>query len=204
MKKILFLLLISANSFGQIWGSYSAIANLKNSAQLIPNTVYILSDLGKMQIVAKTNNSFYEKPFVRTIYAMDYDEELFYFDTKKIMGIDNISCVVRCQNATWCIISDAGHAPKKVSGVSDNMFLYFTKTYDKVIGFQTSIDETYAQSNLNISIGASVGFDKATILFFKSVIVNGQIQKQFATKTELSIEWSNIFISGELGKFIQL
>ena len=54
MKKILFLLLISANSFGQIWGSYSAIANLKNSAQLIPNTVYILSNLGKMQIVAKT------------------------------------------------------------------------------------------------------------------------------------------------------
>ncbi len=204
MKKILSLLLISNACFGQITAPYSTVSATKNVCQLVPNTVYILTDLGKIQLVAKTNNSFYEHPFVRTIWGMDFDEETFDFNAKQLMGIDNISCVIRCQNAVWSIVNDAGHKPQKVANVSDNLFVYYTKTYDKVLGFQTSIDETYAQSNYHISIGASVGLSFAVVLFFKTNPDNMPLQKAFITKQELSIPNSNIFISGRFGKIIQL
>lgn len=170
----------------------------------MPNTVYVLQDLGKIQLVAKTNNSFYEHPFVRTIWGMDFDEETFDFNTKQLMGIDNVSCVARCINSVWTIMADAGHRPQKVANVSDNLFVYYTKTYDKVLGFQTSIDETYAQSNYHISMGASVGLSFAVVLFFKIDPTNMPLQKVPLTKQELSIIYSNVFISGRFGKIIQL
>jgi hypothetical protein len=204
MKKLLILLLISNVCYGQIIGTYADVSAMKSQGALYPNQVYCITDLGKMQIMAKTNNSFYRKPYVRTIFAMDFDEETFDFDTKRIMGIDNVSCVVRCTNGTWSILNDIGHTPENVASVSDNLFIYFTKTYDKVIGFQTSLDETYAGSNYDITCGASTGLAFCVVLFYKTVIINGQLIKQFITLQELSIPNSNITYSGRFGKFIQL
>ncbi len=204
MKKILFLLLIANAGFGQTVATYSDIGTLKNSNLLMPNTVYIIQDIGKIQLVAKGVNSFYEKPYMRTIFGMDFDEETFDFDTRVLQVIDNVSCVCRCTNAGWSIINDVGHKPYKIALVSSNLMVHYTKAYDKVIGFSTSLDETYSGSNLHITAGASAGLTKATILFYKTDGNNVPLQKQPATIQDLSIYGSNIFINGRMAKYLQL
>ena len=140
MKKILLLLLVSNACYGQIIGTYSQIAIMKASSTLVPNVVYQITDLGKMELLAKTTNTFYYIPYRRTMFAMDYDEELFNFDSKLLIGIDNISCIVRCANSTWFVLNDGGHIPYKVGTLTDNLVVNFTKTYDKVMTFHANID----------------------------------------------------------------
>jgi hypothetical protein len=204
MKKLLLLLLLPLYSSGQIYGTYAQIATMKSMSQLTPNVVYQITDLGKIEIVAKTTNTFFYIPYKRSIYALDYDEELFNFDTKLLIGIDNISCIVRCINSNWYVLNDAGHIPYKVGTLTDNLVINFTKTYDRVMGFQASIDETYAQQNGDITVGAGVGYSSATLHFLKTVIINGQLVRQYMTKQELSITWSNVFVNARMAKFIQL
>lgn len=204
MKKLLLLLLLPLYSSGQIYGTYAQIATMKSMSQLTPNVVYQITDLGKIELVAKTTNTFFYIPYKRSIYALDYDEELFNFDTKLLIGIDNISCIVRCINSNWYVLNDAGHIPYKVGTLTDNLVINFTKTYDRVMGFQASIDETYAQQNGDITVGAGVGYSSATLHFLKTVIINGQLVRQYMTKQELSITWSNVFVNARMAKFIQL
>lgn len=204
MKKILLLLLISNACYGQIIGTYSQIATMKASSTLVPNVVYQITDLGKMELLAKITNTFYYIPYRRTMFAMDYDEELFNFDSKLLIGIDNISCIVRCANSTWFVLNDAGHIPYKVGSLTDNLVVNFTKTYDKVMTFHANIDETYALQNGDITVGAGVGYSSATLYFYKTVIQNNQLVRQPMTKQELSITWSNVFISARMAKFIPL
>lgn len=204
MKKLLLLLLLPLCSSGQIYGTYAQIATMKSMSQLTPNVVYQITDLGKIELVAKTTNTFFYIPYKRSIYALDYDEELFNFDTKLLIGIDNISCIVRCINSNWYVLNDAGHIPYKVGTLTDNLVINFTKTYDRVMGFQASIDETYAQQNGDITVGAGVGYSSATLHFLKTVIINGQLVRQYMTKQELSITWSNVFVNARMAKFIQL
>lgn len=207
MKKFLLFLffIISFSAKSQVANTWADINQLKSNNQLYPGSIYTIIDMGKIQIVAKSNNTFYETPFVRTPYALEYDFELFNFDTKILTGIDEISCVARCSSSSWYLINDAGHKPYKVSSTSNNLVIHFTKTYDKVLGFSTSLDDSYSASNYVITAGASVGFSSATIYFHKTVILNtNTLIKVLMTPQELSITGSNIWIMGMLSKQIQL
>jgi len=173
---------------------------MKQANQLTPGQVYLMSDLGKIEIMAKSTNAFYEIPYRRSRYALDYDEELFDFDTKIITGIDNLAGVARCSNSVWNLINDLGHKPYKLSHCSNNLMVHYGKTYDKVVSASTVLDETYSASQLNVSCGASVGLSYITIYLHKNV--NG-IKSQM-TLQESSINGSNLFIFVKMLKFIQL
>lgn len=206
MKKILLFLffIITFSAKSQIALTWSDIDQLKSSNQLCPGTSYMIVDIGKIQIMAKSTNTFYETPYVRTPYALEYDFESFNFDTKILTGIDEISCVARCSSGTWYLINDAGHRPYKVASASGNLVVHFTKTYDKVLGFSTSLDDSYSASNYVITAGASVGFSTATIYFHKTVVSTNTLMKVSMTSQELSILGSNIWIMGRFSKQIQL
>ena len=174
MKKLLFLSVFLSifRCFGQVSLPYSTLQNLKNNGALSVGDVYVISDLGCIYLMAKTPNSFYERPLVRTKFALDYDDELFDFDTKIITGFDNIYGIIRCTNQVWTIIFDAGHTPYKVGNIVGNggntATINFQKTYDKVISFQYNIDEAYAAEPNDITIGCSVSFGYATMFFYKN------------------------------------
>lgn len=199
MKKLFLLLLLPFSINAQQLETWAQLDQMRLSCQLIPNSVYVIIDYGNTEICAKTCSTFYERPLKRTIYAIDYDDELFDFASKTITAFDNIDCVVRC-NGGWFIINDAGHTPYRVSSVSGNLIVHFQKTYDKVVGFSTSIDDAYSASNYNISCGASVGFGTATIFVHKCI--NGV--KTQMTIAELSIPTTNIFIIGRFSKQIPI
>jgi hypothetical protein len=200
--RTLILLLFPFTLFAQNVLTYNEAAYLIESAQLVPKETYQLIDT-KITLVAKTTTSFYERPLYRSIHALDYDDETFNFTTKQITAIDDIDCVIRC-SGSWALINDAGHKPYKVTTVGGNATIYFGKTYDKVIGFQASLDDTYSASPLIISCGASVGFSNATLYIYRTAPLGSGFAKFQMTLAELSIAGSNIFISGKFSKQIQL
>ncbi len=182
--------------------SYAELQTFKNASLLSAGESYMITDLGKIEIAAKTANTFHAIPCKRTPFAMDYDDETFDFDTKVLTGYDNLSCAVRCTNNAWGLINDVNHKPYKFSHASNNIMVHFSKqnTYDKVVGFFTTIDETYAASNLLISSGASVGLNFIAVYLYKTVNnlrVNMTLQ-------ECSIAYSNLWLMGRMSKNIQL
>ena len=198
--KTLLLLLFPFLSFGQYVTTWSDLQTMKQANQLTPGQVYLMTDLGKLEIMAKSTNSFYEIPYRRSRFALDYDEELFDFDLKIITGIDNLAGVARCSNSVWSLLNDLGHKPYKLSHCSNNLMVHYGKTYDKVVSASTVLDETYSASQLNITCGASVGLSYITIYLHKNV--NGV--KSQMTLQESSINGSNLFIFVKMLKFIQL
>ena len=198
--KTLLLILFPFLSFGQYVTTWNDLHTMKQASQLTPGQVYLMSDLGKIEIMAKSTNAFYEKPYRRSRYALDYDEELFDFDTKIITGIDNLAGVARCSNSVWSLLNDLGHKPYKLSHCSNNLMVHYGKTYDKVVSASTVLDETYSASQLNITCGASVGLSYITIYLHKNV---GGVKSQM-TLQESSINGSNLFIFVKMLKFIQL
>lgn len=198
--KTLLLILFPFLSFGQYVTTWPELQATKQANQLTPGQVYLMTDLGKLEIMAKSTNSFHEVPYRRSRYALDYDEELFDFDNKIIMGIDNVAGVARCSNSVWSLLNDAGHKPYKLSHCSNNLMVHYGKTYDKVVSASTVLDETYSGSQLNITCGASVGLSYITIFMHKNI--NGV--KSQMTLQESSIIGSNLFIFVKLIKFIQL
>ena len=198
--KTLLLILFPFLSFGQYITTWPELQAMKQASQLTPGQVYLMTDLGKLEILAKSTNSFHEVPYRRSRYALDYDEELFDFDTKVITGIDNLAGVARCSNSVWSLLNDLGHKPYKLSHCSNNLMVHYGKTYDKVVSASTVLDETYSGSQLNISCGASVGLSYITIYLHKNV--NGV--KSQMTLQESSINGSNLFIFVKMLKFIQL
>jgi len=206
MKKILllFICLLSLTAKGQLIMTWEEINSLKIAGQLSPGTVYKISNLNKMELISKTSSSFYEIPYRRTVYAMDFDHEFFNFDTKTITGVDDVACVARCTNGIWNLINDAGHKPYRITHCSNNLMVYFEKVYDKVISVSTDIDETYSGSNLGVSCGASVGLSYVAVWFHKTILVNGAIQKTQMTLQEASITGANVFILGKMSKQIVL
>ncbi len=204
MKHLIFFFLVLSTSLvkAQVLINYTDAANLIQSNSLVPGETYHLVE-PKVVLVAKTVNTFFEQPLYRTVYALDYDKELFNFATKVITGIDEIECIIRC-NGAWFILNDAGHKPYKVLTIGGNVTIYFTKTYDKVISFTTSLDDTYSASPLIISCGPSVGFSNATLYIYKTLPQGTNFLKIPMTLAELSIPGSNIFIRGKLSKQIQL
>jgi len=198
--KTLLLILFPFLSFGQYVTTWPELQAMKQANQLTPGQVYLMTDLGKLEIMAKSTNAFHEVPYRRSRYALDYDEELFDFDNKIITGIDNVAGVARCSNSVWSLLNDAGHKPYKLSHCSNNLMVYYAKTYDKVISASTVLDETYSGSQLNITCGASVGLSYITVYLHKNV--NGV--KTQMTLQEASIAGANIFIFSKLLKFIQL
>ena len=198
--KTLILILFPFLSFGQYITTWPELQAMKQANQLTPGQVYLMTDLGKLEIMAKSTNSFHEVPYRRSRYALDYDEELFDFDNKIITGIDNVAGVARCSNSVWSLLNDAGHKPYKLSHCSNNLMVHYGKTYDKVVSASTVLDETYSGSQLNITLGASVGLSYITIFMHKNV--NGV--KSQMTLQESSIVGSNLFIFVKLIKFIQL
>ena len=198
--KTLLLILFPFLSFGQYVTTWPELQAMKQANQLIVGQVYLMTDLGKLEIMAKSTNSFHEVPYRRSRYALDYDEELFDFDNKIITGIDNVAGVARCTNSVWYLLNDAGHRPYKLSHCSNNLMVHYGKTYDKVVSASTVLDETYSGSQLNITCGASVGLSYITIFMHKNV--NGV--KSQMTLQESSIVGSNLFIFVKLIKFIQL
>lgn len=198
--KTLLLILFPFISFGQYVTTWNDLQTMKQANQLTPGQVYLMTDLGKIEIMAKSTNAFYEIPYRRSRYAIDYDEELFDFDTKVITGIDNLAGVARCSNSVWSLLNDLGHKPYKLSHCSNNLMIHYGKTYDKVISASTVLDETYSGSQLNITCGASVGLSYITIYLHKNV---GGVKSQM-TLQEASINGSNLFIFVKMLKFIQL
>ena len=198
--KTLLLILFPFLSFGQYVTTWSDLQTMKQANQLTPGQVYLMTDLGKLEIMAKSTNAFYEIPYRRSRYALDYDEELFDFDTKIITGIDNLAGVARCSNSVWNLINDLGHKPYKLSHCSNNLMVHYGKTYDKVVSASTVLDETYSASQLNITCGASVGLSYITIYLHKNI---GGVKSQM-TLQESSINGSNLFIFVKMLKFIQL
>ena len=198
--KTLLLILFPFLSFGQYITTWPELQVMKQANQLTPGQVYLMSDLGKIEIMGKSTNAFYEIPYRRSRYALDYDEELFDFDTKVITGIDNLAGVARCSNSVWSLLNDLGHKPYKLSHCSNNLMVHYGKTYDKVVSASTVLDETYSGSQLNISCGASVGLSYITIYLHKNV---GGVKSQM-TLQEASINGSNLFIFVKMLKFIQL
>lgn len=198
--KTLLLILFPFLSFGQYVTTWPELQAMKQANQLTPGQVYLMTDLGKLEIMAKSTNSFHEVPYRRSRYALDYDEELFDFDNKIITGIDNVAGVARCSNSVWSLLNDAGHKPYKLSHCSNNLMVHYGKTYDKVVSASTVLDETYSGSQLNITCGASVGLSYITIFMHKNI--NGV--KSQMTLQESSIIGSNLFIFVKLIKFIQL
>ena len=198
--KTLLLILFPFLSFGQYVTTWSDLQAMKQASQLTPGQVYLMSDLGKIEIMGKSTNAFYEIPYRRSRYALDYDEELFDFDTKIITGIDNLAGVARCSNSVWSLLNDLGHKPYKLSHCSNNLMVHYGKTYDKVVSASTVLDETYSASQLNISCGASVGLSYITIYLHKNI---GGVKSQM-TLQESSINGSNLFIFVKMLKFIQL
>lgn len=198
--KTLILILFPFLSFGQYITTWPELQATKQANQLTVGQVYLMTDLGKLEIMAKSTNSFHEVPYRRSRYALDYDEELFDFDNKIITGIDNVAGVARCSNSVWSLLNDAGHRPYKLSHCSNNLMVHYGKTYDKVVSASTVLDETYSGSQLNITCGASVGLSYITIFMHKNV--NGV--KSQMTLQESSIIGSNLFIFVKLIKFIQL
>ena len=198
--KTLLLLLFPFISFGQYVTTWSDLQAMKQANQLTAGQVYLMTDLGKLEIMAKSTNAFYEIPYRRSRYALDYDEELFDFDTKIITGIDNLAGVARCSNSVWSLLNDLGHKPYKLSHCSNNLMVHYGKTYDKVVSASTVLDETYSASQLNISCGASVGLSYITIYLHKNI---GGVKSQM-TLQESSINGSNLFIFVKMLKFIQL
>ena len=198
--KTLLLIIFPFLSFGQYITTWPELQVMKQANQLTPGQVYLMSDLGKLEIMAKSTNSFHEIPYRRSRYALDYDEELFDFDTKIITGIDNLAGVARCSNSVWNLINDLGHKPYKLSHCSNNLMVHYGKTYDKVVSASTVLDETYSASQLNITCGASVGLSYITIYLHKNV---GGVKSQM-TLQESSINGSNLFIFVKMLKFIQL
>jgi len=204
MKKLLFLLLLPFTLSAQYVDTYSNIQTLKASGLLVSGMSYMITDLGKMEIMARTINSFYPIPIKRTPFAMDYDYETFNFDTKVITGYDNIQCVARCNSGVWALINDVGHTPYKAAYASNNLMVHFYKTYDKVISSSTNIDDGYAASSLMISCGASVSFNYIAVLLYKTVFNNGIPTKVQMTLMEASIAGANIFLYVTMAKFIPL
>lgn len=198
--KTLLLILFPFLSFGQYVTTWNDLHTMKQASQLTPGQVYLMSDLGKIEIMAKSTNAFYEIPYRRSRYALDYDEELFDFDTKVITGIDNLAGVARCSNSVWSLLNDLGHKPYKLSHCSNNLMVHYGKTYDKVVSASTVLDETYSASQLNITCGASVGLSYITIYLHKNI---GGVKSQM-TLQESSINGSNLFIFVKMLKFIQL
>ncbi len=198
--KTLILILFPFLSFGQYVTTWSDLQTMKQANQLTPGQVYLMTDLGKLEIMAKSNNAFYEIPYRRSRFALDYDEELFDFDTKIITGIDNLAGVARCSNSVWSLLNDLGHKPYKLSHCSNNLMVHYGKTYDKVVSASTVLDETYSASQLNVTCGASVGLSYITIYLHKNV---GGVKSQM-TLQESSINGSNLFIFVKMLKFIQL
>ena len=198
--KTLLLILFPFLSFGQYVTTWLDLQTMKQANQLTPGQVYLMTDLGKLEIMAKSTNSFHEIPYRRSRYALDYDEELFDFDTKIITGIDNLAGVARCSNSVWSLLNDLGHKPYKLSHCSNNLMVHYGKTYDKVVSASTVLDETYSASQLNVSCGASVGLSYITIYLHKNV---GGVKSQM-TLQESSINGSNLFIFVKMLKFIQL
>ena len=198
--KTLLLILFPFLSFGQYVTTWPELQAMKQANQLTPGQVYLMTDLGKLEIMAKSTNSFHEVPYRRSRYALDYDEELFDFDNKIITGIDNVAGVARCSNSVWSLLNDLGHKPYKLSHCSNNLMIHYGKTYDKVVSASTVLDETYSASQLNITCGASVGLSYITIYLHKNV--NGV--KSQMTLQESSINGSNLFIFVKMLKFIQL
>ena len=198
--KTLLLILFPFLSFGQYITTWPELQVMKQTSQLTAGQVYLMTDLGKLEIMAKSTNAFYEIPYRRSRYALDYDEELFDFDTKVITGIDNLAGVARCSNSVWSLLNDLGHKPYKLSHCSNNLMVHYGKTYDKVLSASTVRDEAYSGSQLNISCGASVGLSYITIYLHKNV--NGV--KSQMTLQESSINGSNLFIFVKMLKFIQL
>ena len=198
--KTLLLILFPFISFGQYVTTWNDLQTMKQASQLTAGQVYLMTDLGKLEIMAKSTNSFHEVPYRRSRYALDYDEELFDFDTKVITGIDNLAGVARCSNSVWSLLNDLGHKPYKLSHCSNNLMVHYGKTYDKVVSASTVLDETYSASQLNVSCGASVGLSYITIYLHKNV--NGV--KSQMTLQESSINGSNLFIFVKMLKFIQL
>ena len=198
--KTLLLILFPFLSFGQYVTTWSDLQAMKQASQLTAGQVYLMTDLGKLEIMAKSTNSFHEIPYRRSRYALDYDEELFDFDTKIITGIDNLAGVARCSNSVWSLLNDLGHKPYKLSHCSNNLMVHYGKTYDKVVSASTVLDETYSASQLNVSCGASVGLSYITIYLHKNI---GGVKSQM-TLQESSINGSNLFIFVKMLKFIQL
>lgn len=201
---LLAILLLPFTLSAQYIASYNDLNQLKSNAQLTPGQVYLIVDLNKIEIVAKTPTSFYPTPFKRTPFALDYDEETFDFNTKIITGYDNISCVARCTNGIWNLINDSNHKPYKASHCSNNLMVWYTKTYDKVISTSTDLDEGYTASPLMITCGASVGLPYIAIWLYKTTFINGQPQKTQMTLQEASIPGANIWIWVKMSNNIQL
>lgn len=204
MKHLLFLLLFPFAMSAQYVDTWANVSTLKSMAILTPGQEYMLTDLGKIIIVANSATTFYPTPKYRTPHAMEYDYETFDFDSKQITGYDNIHGICR-NNGAWYLLNDAGHKSYKVQSVSGNLTIHFTKAYDKVISFQTTLDDAYSASNHIVSCGVSVGYSSATILFHKTVIgLNGALIKTPMTLQELNILGSAILFNATMSKNIQL
>lgn len=204
LTSIILFLVFSLNA--QISITWLAANSLKTQGLLVAGQSYILTDLEKIELVATGPTSFSDIPLKRTTKGISYDEERFNFDTKILTGIDNIVCIARCNGGVWSLINDANHKSYRASYCSNNLMIWYSKQnhYDKVIGGNTSLDESYAASNLMVTCGGSISFNYAAIWFYKTVIVNGVIQKVQMTLQEASVPGSNVFFIGKMSKDIQM
>lgn len=178
--------------------------NLLDNHLLVPGTIYEISNattqLIPIQLMAVAVDQFGEAPLIRTRIGCTFDRESYNIRTDKLTCTDHINCVVRCTAGVWRAISDSGHTSQHLDTIisaNKGFTVKYTKTYHRVNGCSTSVDETYSKSDLCITCGASVGLSTSLVLVHKTIIVNGALKKEGLSNNEASITGSNIWFSAE-------
>jgi|694.fasta_scaffold15724_5 hypothetical protein len=169
---------------------------------LIPNEIYQISNaVGNHCIVrlsAVSAEKLARKPVVPTLLGADFDMEVYDLQTDKLHCSDLISCVVRSIGGHWGMIQDNGHESRHVASVNGSgsqCIINYIKTYNKVQGSQANIDETYSQSALGITCGASVGLGRSVLHVHKTILSGNALMKIPVNPAEASIPGSNIWFS---------
>lgn len=79
-----------------------------------------------------------------------------------------VSVIIRNGPSGWHAIDTSGHQAIGVSAVSEDsggVYVHFTFTANKVVGFTQSVDEYFATQQM--MVGASVGYAQAYLQFGK-------------------------------------
>lgn len=183
-----------------------AITLMRNNG-LFTGQIYEIQDATsshiKIGLQAIDSNTFSVHPFLRTSLGHEFDSEKYLIAEDKLICTDSISCVVKCTNGVWNMITNPTHQPQHVQQVTsgDGQFtVNFTKTYTVVNSSSTSIDETYSESQLGVTCGASVGLNLTIVKLHKSVVDNGTFRKVKLSNAEASIPGSNIWFSAQCSK----
>jgi hypothetical protein len=80
--------------------------------------------------------------------------------------IVTIGGTIRNAGDGWHLLDNNGHNPLNITGVNttDEAVVIFYDTYEKVISFSVTPDETMTSEGF--TVGASVGFDRAVISIY--------------------------------------